>query len=431
MQRIKLGDGIFFNMLEQYKFKTNTFQVAFVVDLERENTTKLSLLTGILFKASEKYPDVAAINNRLDYLYDMSAAGYTYKRGERLIFCYESEFLKNDCVPNGGENLSDEAIEMFRQLVFRPLLVDGGFDEELLSVEKNQLEKEINSIINNKNAYLKKKCTEAMCAGEKYGINADGEIEDIPAADGKNLYEFYCQLLKTARIEVFFNGEGNAEDISKKFKDVFSLIEKREPIKLCDNYVTGKAKDTVLELTEEMPVSQGKLAIGFRTGVSINDDDAVSLTLLNEIFGASPVSKLFMNVREKLSLCYYCRSVPDSYKGVMFVLSGIESENRDKAFNAIMKELSDIKEGKITDDETEAARLSVLTAYKTLDDNPSAICSWYLSRIICDNFEEPSDIIEKVKAVTRENVVAVAKKIKLDTVCFLKGTGTDKGTEEE
>lgn len=180
-----------------------------------------------------------------------------------------------------------------------------------------------------------------------------------------------------------------------------------------------------------MPVSQGKLAIGFRTGVSINDDDAVSLTLLNEIFGASPVSKLFMNVREKLSLCYYCRSVPDSYKGVMFVLSGIESENRDKAFNAIMKELADIKEGKITDDEMEAARLSVLTAYKTLDDNPSAICSWYLSRIICDNFEEPSDIIEKVKAVTRENVVAVAKKIKLDTVCFLKGTGTDKGTEEE
>ena len=431
MQRIKLSEGVHLNMLPQTKFKTNFFQVAFVLDLEKKNTTNLSLLTGILFRASEKYPDVAAINNRLDYLYDTNASAFTYKRGERIIFCYESDFLKNEYVPLGSENLLHEAVEMFRELIFKPRLVEGGFDEELLSLEKNQLEKDIKSIINNKNAYARKKCTEGMCCGEKYSIETDGELEDIPHITGKSLYEFYQWMLKSAQIEVFFNGDTDSQTVSNEFKNVFELIENRNPLTLCETFVTGKVKEQVLELTEQMPVNQGKLALGFRTGVQINDSDSAALVLFNEIFGGSPVSKLFMNVREKLSLCYYCKSVPDSYKGVMFVLSGIESENRDKSLEAILNELGEIQNGNVSPEELFAAKLSVLNSYKTLDDSPSALCSWYLARIICQNYLEPFEVAKSIENVTVNDVVKVSKKVRLDTVYFLKGTDVPYGSEEE
>lgn len=430
MQRIKISDGIHFNMLPQEKFKTNFFQVAFVLNLERENTTPLSLLSGLLFRASEKYPDIAAINNRLDYLYDTSACVHIYKKGERLIFCYESEFLKDEYVPKGSENLLIEAVDMFRQLVFKPRIIDGGFDGELLKLEKIQLEKDIKSIINNKNAYAKKKCTELMCEGEKYSIDTEGETEDIPLVTEKGLYEFYLNMLKSAHIEVFFNGDGDAHAISEEFAKVFRLIENRKPVTLCNTLVKEKARDEVVESTEEMPVNQGKLVLGFRTGIEINHKLSAALTLLNEVFGGSPVSKLFMNVREKMSLCYYCRSVPDSYKGVMFVMSGIESENRDKSLKAILHELDEIKAGNISEDELSAAKLSILNSYKALDDNPSLLSTWYLSRIICGNFEQPLEVAEKIKETTATDIVAAANKICLDTVYFLKGTAEAEAAEE-
>ena len=431
MQRIKISDGIHFNMIPQTKFKTNFFQVAFVTDLERKNTTPLSLLSGLLMRASEKYPDIAAISNRLDYLYDMSAAVHTYKKGERLVFCYQSDFLKNDYVPVGSEDLLCEAVEMFRQLVFKPRIIDGGFDSELLSLEKTQLEKDIKSIINNKNAYAKKKCTELMCEGEKYSIDPDGELDDIDGITEKSLYCFYLDFLKTARVEIFFNGDGDANYICKLFSEAFTEISDRAPVPLCKTFVTGEVKKQLLEVTEQMPVNQGKLAIGFRTGVEVTDEDSPALAVFNEVFGGSPVSKLFMNVREKMSLCYYCRSLPEAYKGVLFVLSGIESENRDKSLDAIMKELRDIQSGKVTQDELDAAKLSLLCGFKSLYDNPASLCGWYLARIICDSFAEPEDIAKIIESTTVEDVVRVSKKVKPDTVYFLEGTGAPEGTEEE
>ncbi len=431
MQRFELAKGIHFNMLPQTKFKTNFFQVSFVLNLERKNTTMLSLLTGVLMRGCSKYPDVASINNRLDYLYDTNASLVTYKRGERIVLCYESDFLKDDYVPEGSEKLLCESIDMFRQIVLRPKTGGGSFDEHYLELEKNQLEKEIKSIINNKNAYSKQKCIETLCQDEKYSLNTDGYVEDIPCVDGKKLYEFYKEVLEKAQIEVFFYGDGNAEEISKAFSEVFTEIENRCPDMLCETFVTDKVKEETAYVTEEMAVSQGKLAIGFRTGINITDSDAAALSLFCEIYGSSPVSKLFMNVREKLSLCYYCRSVIDSFKGIMLVLSGIESENKDKSLEAILKELEEIKKGNVTEQELESAKLSLLNGYKTLDDNPSAICSWYLSRITNGSFETPESVAQNIKNTTLSQVIEAAKKVKIDTVYFLKGTGAPDTEDEE
>ena len=420
MQRINISDGISLGYINQTKFKTNFFKVCFGIDLEREYTTKLSLLSGVLMRASKNYPGISEINNRLDYLYDMNVSSGTYKRGERLFFSYECDFIKDEFLP-GGEKLLSEALAMFKELVFTPRLIDGGFDKKILDSEKTDLANSIKSIINYKNAYVREKCIETLCEGEKYSISEQGNLEDIEKTDEKNLYDFYKWLLENAVVEIVFIGEADPEKLAKDFGEIFKDGTKRNPKALGETFITGKTKEQVCEKTEKMQVNQGKLALGFRTGVGVTDKECADLSLFAEIFGGSPMSKLFMNVREKLSLCYYCRASLDSYKGIMLVLSGIQSKNKDKSLEAIMKELSDIQSGNVSLDEFEAAKLSLINTYKTLDDSPAALSAWYVSRITCGSFEDPADVVDGINKTTLEEVIEVSKKVKLDTVYFLEG----------
>lgn len=420
MKRINISDGINLGYIEKTKFKTNFFKICFCMNLEEGVPTNLSLLAGVLMRASKNYPSISAINNRLDYLYDMNVSSGTYKRGERLYFSYECDFIKDEFLPD-GEKLLDEALGMFEELVFNPYLADGGFDKKILDSEKTELENSIKSIINYKNAYVREKCIETLCQGERYAVSEQGKLEDIPEVTEKSLYEFYKRMLECSTVEIVFVGQADETKLAEDFRRIFEKNTKRSPKPIDETYITGKTKEKVCEKTEKMQVNQGKLALGFRTGVGVIDKDCTAMSLFAEIFGGSPMSKLFMNVREKLSLCYYCRASLDSYKGIMLVLSGIQSKNRDKSFEAIMKELSDIQSGKVTPDEFEAAKLSLVNSYKTLDDSPAALSAWYISRIMCKSFENPEAIVERIQNTTLEEVIEVSKKVKLDTVYFLKG----------
>ena len=420
MKRINISDGINLGYIEKTKFKTNFFKVCFCMNLEKGVPTNLSLLAGVLMRASKNYPGISEINNRLDYLYDMNVSSGTYKRGERLYLSYECDFIRDEFLPD-GEKLLSEAVEMFEELIFNPYLVDGGFDKKILDSEKTELENSIKSIINYKNAYVKEKCIETLCQGERYAVSEQGTLEEIPKVTEKSLYEFYRQLVETASIEIIFVGQADAEKLAEDFKTIFEKHTKRTPKAIDETYITGETKAKVCEKTEKMQINQGKLALGFRTGVGVTDKDCTAMSLFAEIFGGSPTSKLFMNVREKLSLCYYCRASLDSYKGIMLVLSGIQSKNKDKSFEAIMKELCDIQNGNVTEDEFEAAKLSLVNSYKTLDDSPAALSAWYISRIMCQSFENPEAIVEKIQNTTLGEVIEVSKKVKLDTVYFLEG----------
>lgn len=428
MQRINIADGVTLNIIPSEKFKTNFLNVSFVVPLERENVTNAALLSRVLCRATSKNPSMSDISKKLEYLYDMSLSMRSFKRGEKLILAYDSDFLKNEYIPD-GEDMTKSAVCMFEEIMFDVLVSDNAFDERVVSGEKVDLINTINSLINNKNAYAKEKCTSLMCEGEKYSISEIGYVEDAEKITPSSLYKFYLEFLKTATVEIFFTGECDQKALSEKFKAVFARTE-RKAVELPETVVKSDARAEVNNVTEEMPVNQGKLAMGFRTGVTVKDKDCTAFALFCEVFGGSPMSKLFMNVREKLSLCYYCKAMGDSFKGVMFVLSGIESENRDKSVNAILKELSDIQNGNVTSDEFEAARLSLINAYKELYDNPTALSAWYLSRILSGVLTEPDKVIEDIQSTTLSQVVEVSKKVKPDTIYFLKGTQDGQEADE-
>ncbi len=423
MRRMKIADGVYLSFLPSDKFKTNFLSVNFITELSSENATGTAMLSRVLTRASKNYPTTALLSQKLQYYYDMTQSISSYKRGEKLIVSYTSDFLKNAYLPEKDEDLVSAGAEMFREVFFNTLSHNGSFDEAIVKTEKNDLVNTIRALINNKNAYARQKCTEIMCENERYSISENGTEEDALAMDSNKLYEFYGKFISSSAVEIFFVGKCDEAFLEKKFTEIFSSIC-RNVVTVPETTVSCDVPNGVKDLTECMEVSQGKLAMGFRTGVTVKDCDSTALFLFCDIFGGSPVSKLFMNVREKMSLCYYCRSIVDSQKGVMFVLSGIESKNRDKAKNAILSELYDIQSGKITDEDLDAAKLSLTNSCRELDDNPAAYCSWILSRLICGIETTPEEFCTELDRVTIPDVVKVSKKVKLDSVYFLKGNDT-------
>ena len=430
MKRIRIADGVYFSFLPSDKFKTNFLGVNFITELTEENVTGAALLSRVLTRATRNFPSTAILSQKLQYYYDMTQSISSYKRGEKLIVSYTSDFLKNKFLPEDGEDLVNVATDMFYEVFFNVLEKNSAFDVSIVKTEKNDLVNSIRALINDKNAYARQKCTELMCENQRYSISETGTEANALAMDEKKLYSFYREFVKSTPVEIFFVGECDEDALKNRFADIFSNA-KRCIRAVPETSVMSDCAQTIKEVTESMEVNQGKLAMGFVTGVALGNKECAAMMLMSDMFGGSPVSKLFMNVREKMSLCYYCRSISDLQKGVMFVLSGIESCNRDKAKDAIMKELSDMQSGIVTEKELCESKLSLVNSCRELSDNPSLLCSWILSRLICGIEITPEEFCEEIENVTLEQVIEVSKKVKLSAVYFLKGNNEGVSGEAE
>lgn len=429
MQRCKLSEGVHLNLLPSEKFKTNFLSVCFVVPLEKENAHLTALVPKVLSRGCKAYPDMAAISERLEYLYASDISAVYVKRAESLIVGFSADFVKDAFLPEKGENLLNSVSALLFDILFDPLIENGAFRESYVAGEKADLINAIGAKINNKAAYAKERCTEIMFGARPYGISELGTVEEVRAATSKQIYERYKQIAETAPIEIFFNGECDAEELSALVKSRIPVSAHRKTSFPTRAFLDGEP-DEVTEVTDEMPVAQGKLVMGLRmSGVNVNAPDAAAFNVFNEIFGGSANSKLFMNVREAMSLCYYCRSMPDMFMSALFISSGIEPENREKAKKAILEQLDAMKAGDFSDDDIAEAKLSLCNAYKELDDSASALCLWYLSRVIFGNDGTPEDTMEKIRAVTADEIRAAAEKVSLDTVYFIKGTGKSNSEE--
>lgn len=429
MQRCKLSEGIHLNLLPSEKFKTNFLSVCFVVPLEKENAHLTALVPKVLSRGCKAYPDMAAISERLEYLYASDISAVYVKRAESLIVGFSADFVKDRFLPDKEENLLNSVSTLLFDILFDPLIENGAFRESYVAGEKADLINAIGAKINNKAAYAKERCTEIMFGARPYGISELGTVEEVRAATSKQIYERYKQIAETAPIEIFFNGECDAEELSALVKSRIPVGAHRKTSFPTRAFLDGEP-DEVTEVTDEMPVAQGKLVMGLRmSGVNVNSADAAAFNVFNEMFGGSANSKLFMNVREAMSLCYYCRSMPDMFMSALFISSGIEPENREKAKNAILEQLDAMKAGDFSDDDIAEAKLSLCNAYKELDDSASALCLWYLSRVIFGNDGTPEDTMEKIRAVTADEIRAAAEKVSLDTVYFIKGTGKSNSEE--
>lgn len=421
--KFTIADGITLNVISTRKFKTAQLAINFLVPLRRETAAKNSLLSAVLLRGTAKNPTIADISRKLQSLYAASIAQTNYKRGEVQVFGLYSNFIDSKYSLDGCDILGG-TLGMMAEMLFDPYIIDGAFCEEYVEGEKSNLIDKINGRINNKNSYALTRCHEEMCRDEAFGLDVLGSEETVKEITHLSLYEHHKEIIEKARIDVFYVGAESPEVILDKVKDMFSGINGRVPEPLSTN--VKRSSDSVREIVEYDSVEQTKLSIGFRTGTVLSDSDYYKFSVFSEVYGSGTTSKLFMNVREKLSLCYYCQAVPEAQKGIMVVISGIEAEKYDAAREEILHQLDEVKNGNITDDEFDGAIESLCGDYMRIYDSPDMLEAWYIGRSLAGRCDSPEDAARMIKTVTKEDISEMAKKLTLDTIYTLKPNEEDK-----
>ena len=418
-ERKELGKGIYLNTVREEKFKASLISLRFVVPLALQTAAKNALLFPVLLRGCERYPDIGRIRKEEESIYDTNISDSVYKRGDLQILELRMSLLDNQYAID-GMNITERAVSLLEELLFHPVTENGVFYPDYVESEKKKLIDDIRAQVNDKRRYAMMRLTEEMFAGEAFSVSELGTVEDVSSVCPTCLWEQYKEILSRARIEIFAVGNMDFNALEERFTKMFSEISRTEPYSLKTN-VMKSAKKTVKTVYEHQNVTQGKLVLGFFRGHSVSDRDYHVMQVLNTVYGAGVTSKLFLNVREKLSLCYYCSSAENGQKGYMTVSSGIEFANEKKAADEILLQLDNIKNGILTEDEISDAKLALIDSAERVGDSTGSIMNWYFSCVMNEEMITPEEKIERFRAVTKEQIVRMARDIQLDTYYFLCG----------
>ena len=413
-------DGVNFRSIKDTKFKTVRMSVNFMLPLQKSAVASNAILPFLLSRASREYPDFTKLGERLEELYGAEINADVQKLGDVQLLSISASGIA-DRYTLKGESVSTELSKLLCSIIFDPPFENGLFPQQGFEQEKRQTIELIDSEYNDKRTYAKLRCEEIMCSGEPYGFGRYGKKEDINQLKREDLTEAWQYLIRNAKIEILVLGDCDPEPVFDGFFHAFQQLNRTATVP-CPTHNVKKAEKAD-EITEKMDVAQSKLVLGFRTYTAVPDAETSVVKLMTALFGGTPNSKLFMNVREKLSLCYYCNAQYNSMKGIILVQSGVETKNIDRAKQEILLQLDEIKKGNFDENELTTAKLSLCNSYRTVCDSLGGLEAWYLSQTFSNQIKRPEEAAAIIQAVTRQEVIDAANRVTLDTVYRLVGSG--------
>ncbi len=410
--------GVTLLCLQTSKFKTGYFSVSLMRQLCKENASKDSLIPQVLKRGCRSYPDMESLSAAQDELYGAIIEPIIRQRGEILCTGFASSFVDDKYLPGEAKTL-EKTVSLVAELLLDPATNDGLLKSEYVNSERENLCDDIRSRVNDKRSYAPSRMREIMCADENYGTYAYGTLETAEKINYIPLTKYYKDSLAESEIYMFYCGSAAPERIELAVREGFATLPRSEYIEEAGIEIRVNALDPKY-VTEEMDVSQGNLAIGFRMGNIMYRPNYAAITVFNTIYGGGVTSKLFANVREKLSLCYYASSSVDANKGVMTVSSGIDPAKYEEALAEILAQLDACRNGDISEYEFTSAKNYVAASLRSYNDSPSTMDDFYLGQEIKNLQYGLDEYAGLVELVTLEDVIEIAKSVELDTVYFLK-----------
>ena len=417
----EVKQGINLHNINTNKFKTNLYAVFLATPLNRENVTKNALLTAVLRRGTKNIESQVLISKKLEEMYGASFDCGIEKTGDNHIIKFYLETINEAFLPE-KEELDKKCIELLFDIILNPLVQNDGFKPEYLESEKKKLKQIIDGKIDNKRTYSFERCVEEMFKDEPYGLYKFGYVEDLEKITPQNLYQYYKELIKKCKIDIFVSG--NLKDT-----DINNLIENNAEIKALEarksEYVENKENSEKIPVREEkvveekMQVGQGNLVIGLSSNSQIENEKFV-MSVYNAILGGGANSKLFQNVREKNSLAYTAGSTFRRQKNTIFIRCGIEIENYQKALDTIKEQIEDMKNGNFTEENIENAKKLIVSSVKGISSEQDTEITYYYGQELSDTFTTIDDYVTKINNVTKSNIEEVAKEIWINTVYFLR-----------
>lgn len=431
ISREEILPGVGLTCLRSDKFKTACISLSLLTQLTRDTASLNALIPFVLRRGTTQYPDMEALSRKLDELYGAAIEPAVRRVGEIQCVGFYASLPEPDFIPGKQDVLRDTA-ELMGQLLLAPATRGGLFIPEYVDSERAKLLELIRSRVNDKRGYAVQRCLEEMCCFEDYSVSRYGSEAECEGIHYRKLTRRYRDLLKSSPVEIFYCGRCDDKRVARIMRDAFAALPRAEiDYEIGTDVRMNSVEDNARYVEEEMAVTQGKLVIGFRLGEIMYDPDIAAIHVFNAVYGSGSTSKLFMNVRERLSLCYYAGSAIDIHKGIMIVSSGIEFDKFDEAKAEILAQLDEIKKGNITDSELQSAKSGIASILRSEMDSQGELEGFYLSQTLMGLDYGPMELAQLVEDVTKEDVIKVAESVECDLVYFLKGGGEAEDTEED
>lgn len=414
LNTVKLSEGVEGLFVKNERFNTTLISFNFYLPLKNETVADNALLPFLLTTCSNKYPDFSKLNYKLDKLYGAQLCASSEKAGDYQLLKVSISVIGNKYTLD-NEDLTTEACDMLFELIFSPSVQNGAFLEEDIKREKRKAVEHIRGELSDKRIYSKQRLIGEMYKGEPYGVPKCGTEEQINSVTGESLYKAWKNMIESAYISVNVISGTMPSDLFDRVSDKFSCVVRKN---ITDVSLTAPTAEieTPNEITERMEISQGKLVMGFSSKLSGSGDEVLPLSVMCDIFGGGPYSKLFLNVREKMSLCYYCSASSIKTKGLITVDSGVEEQNAQKAKNEILNQLKALQNGELTDFEFSSSLKSMSDSLKTYNDSQELLDTWYSLRVVSGGTVSPEEMAQDIVKVTKQQVIDAAKGVKLHTV---------------
>ena len=413
--RIPLGDNVYLTYVPAVKFKTDFLSAQFITPLRRETAGLNALLPAVLERGSRRYPDMERLSAALDLLYGANVEYAVRKRGENQLWGFVATCVDGAFLPE-GRSLLGELAEIMGDLICHPAMEDGLLRGDYVRSERSNLLDAIRSVINDKGAYAGRRLLEEMCAGEPYGLSRLGDETSVAAITPESLTAHYRQQIASARLELFYCGRQSLEEAQAACGRILRDLPRagaQAPAMVLPHPPRGECR----LVREAMDVTQGKLGVGF----SVETEDRDAALVMNAMFGGTSNSKLFLHVREKLSLCYYASSSYHRSKNMITVSSGIEFQNYQKALDEILRQLDAMARGDWEEWELEGTRSCIANGHRSLADSAGRLEDFYMGQIATGQDQEPESLLEAALQVTPERIMAAARSVRPDTIYFLTG----------
>ncbi len=425
VNREEIANGVAFTEIIDKKIKTNVLKIKFITELSENDAALNTMAAMMIGSTNSKITTYSEMSDKLNSLYGSSLFTETIKSGDCQIITFSVDCIENRYAFE-NEDITGQLLDIAMDCIFSPNASDGSFDITEFNLKKREMLETIYAEINNKRSYAFSRAQKSIFVDEPCAFSLYGTKEIVEKITPKELYQAYLKLIDQSVVEIFWVSPKKDESIKERFAKAFSS-RTRNPQKMYFRSVS-KLKDKPCIVTEEVEMNQSKVVMAFKT--SSNDKNACAVAC--KLFGGTTFSKLFSNVREKMSLCYYCSSTYVYSKGTMIADSGVENENVDKLTAEVSRQLDLLKNGNFTEDELMSTKLYITNSLRSVTDSPSSLIGWYFSGYCFDNNISPDEEINNIMNITREQVIEAAKSFTLDTVYVMKAKeNTEDGDSDD
>ena len=423
--KTKIKNGINLHLLNTSKFKTNLISIFLSTPLTREYVTYDAVLTAVLRRGSKSMPSQEEISKALEEMYGASFDCGLDKTGDNHVLKFYIESVNDEFLPHNTEEMLKVSFEKLAEIVFNPVLEDGIFKGEYVAQEKENIKQRINAKVDNKGLYARFRCVEEMYKDEPAGLYKLGYVDDLENIASKNLYEYYQNLVKNCKIDIFVSGKIDNNEAIKIVRENENIqnLNDRDAIYVV-NEITTKQVQKEKIITESLDVTQGKLVIGCDINFDEKDLEDKNIRyqamLYNALLGGSANSKLFQNVREKASLAYSASSNYVRYKSNIYINAGIEIQNFEKALEIIRKQLEDLKNGDFTEEDIDNEKKGIISQINLIDDEQDTEVIYYLGQELTNSNIGIEEYKQNIMGVTKDQIINIASKVNINTIYFLR-----------